>query len=190
MLQIGIHYTDVLEYLMGPIKAVNGRLAQLVLPGMRRRSEGRIVNVSSILGRVSVPFAGAYSASKFALEAATDALRIEESRFGVRVVLVEPGAVATNFRTTARQLADAQVDIGKSAFEAVYRRDLARLETGPGIPPEKVARVIVKAATARLPAARYRVGSDARAADWMRVVPTRLADFLLSRHSGLQRAKK
>src|SRR5439155_23686294 len=71
------------------------RLARLVLPGMRERGEGRIVNISSIAGRLSIPLMGWYAASKHALEAVTDALRVEVEADGVRVALVEPGMFAT-----------------------------------------------------------------------------------------------
>ena len=74
------------------------RLARLVLPGMRERGEGRIVNVSSVAGRMSTPLMGWYCASKHALEAVTDALRMEVEADGVRVVLIDPKAVGSGLR--------------------------------------------------------------------------------------------
>src|SRR5205823_8096418 len=77
------------------------RMAQLVLPGMRRQGWGRIVNLSSVAGRVTMPGAGYYAATKFAIEALSDALRFEVKGFGVRVAIVEPGPIRTRFTETA-----------------------------------------------------------------------------------------
>src|SRR4051794_35122238 len=77
------------------------RMAQLVLPGMRREGAGRIVNISSLAGRVTMPGSGPYSATKFAIEAMSDALRFEVRGFGIQVVVVEPGPIRTQFTATA-----------------------------------------------------------------------------------------
>ena len=85
------------------------RMAQLVLPGMRRQGWGRIVNMSSVAGRVTMPGSGPYSATKFAIEALSDALRFEVKGFGVRVSIVEPGPIRTRFTETANAgLPDAE----------------------------------------------------------------------------------
>ena len=79
------------------------RMAQLVLPGMRRSRKGRIINVSSVAGRVTLPGAGAYAASKYAIEAISDALRFEVRGFGIQVIVIEPGPIRTEFTATANR---------------------------------------------------------------------------------------
>ena len=135
------------------------RIARLVLPAMRERGEGRIVNVSSIAGRVSLPLLGWYCASKHGLEAMTDALRMEVARYGVKVVLVEPGSFATGIWGDARYPEQAAT----GEYAAAYRQ--ARTATArltaimPG--PWLVARTVRLALTSRRPLARYLVGIDA-----------------------------
>ena len=77
------------------------RMSQLVLPAMRQRRRGRIVNISSVAGRVTMPGAGVYAASKYAIEAISDALRFEVRGFGVRVIVIEPGPIRTAFTASA-----------------------------------------------------------------------------------------
>lgn len=143
------------------------RLTQLVLPAMRKQRSGRIVNIGSMGGKITFPGGGAYHASKYAVEALSDALRYEVAGFGVRVVLVEPGLITTNF--------DAAVAAGMPAGEgpyAAFNADVAEATTaaydGPlarfGGPPEAVAKVIEKALTARRPKPRYTVTLSAPAA--------------------------
>src|SRR5207247_2256727 len=86
------------------------RMAQLVLPGMRRKGAGRIVNISSLAGRVTMPGAGFYSASKFSIEAVSDALRFEVRGFGIRVVVIEPGPIRTAFTDTANAGFQSAID--------------------------------------------------------------------------------
>jgi NAD(P)-dependent dehydrogenase (short-subunit alcohol dehydrogenase family) len=137
------------------------RICRLALPGMRRRGGGRIVNVSSGLGRVPWPMGGWYSASKHALSAITHCLRVEMAHAGVRVSLVEPGAFATAMLD--RAVADlAHVDLSGGGAGYDRSRDLftAVSQRVPG--PEPVARAIAAALSARRPRARYTVGLDAR----------------------------
>ncbi|MFI6006339.1 SDR family NAD(P)-dependent oxidoreductase [Streptomyces sp. NPDC051366] len=137
------------------------RICRLALPGMRRRGGGRIVNVSSGLGRVPWPLGGWYSASKHALSAITHCLRVETAHAGVRVSLVEPGAFATamldravtDLNNTDPAGDRAGYDRSRTLFTAVNQRV-------PG--PEPVAKVIATALSARRPKARYTVGLDAR----------------------------
>lgn len=136
------------------------RICRLALPQMRLRGEGRIVNVSSGLGRVPWPLGGWYSASKHALSALTHCLRVEMAHAGVRVSLVEPGAFATAMLD--RAVDDlAQIDradaAGYDRSRALFGAVNARV---PG--PEPVARTIEKALTSPRPRARYTVGFDAR----------------------------
>jgi NAD(P)-dependent dehydrogenase (short-subunit alcohol dehydrogenase family) len=157
------------------------RLARLALPAMRDQGGGRIVNVSSIAGRTTAPFAGWYQAAKHALEALSDAMRIEVGGSGVRVVLVEPGGFKTGIweefeRDIARREADG------SRYAPAYRRSLRGqrlLEPIMGN-PKHVAKVIVSAVESRAPRARYLVGLDAQVmnlADSM--TPTAIKDRVI-----------
>ena len=138
------------------------RLCRLALPHMRARNEGRIVNVSSMLGVTTAPLVGWYSGVKHALEALTDALRVEVASAGVRVSLVEPGGVKTEIWQ------DLEGDLerrGATAYAGAYRRSHAgvRFIRPFMADPAGVADVIVRAMTTRLPRERYLVGIDAMA---------------------------
>jgi NAD(P)-dependent dehydrogenase (short-subunit alcohol dehydrogenase family) len=140
------------------------RLARLALPHMRSVGTGRIVNVSSIAGRTSAPFAGHYTGAKHALEALSDALRMEVAGAGVKVVLVEPGGFKTGiWEEFERDIAKREA--AGSRYLDAYRRSLTgqrMLEPIMGN-PEACAKVIATALTTRLPRARYLVGLDAQA---------------------------
>ncbi len=134
------------------------RLMQAVIPHMRVRGSGTIVNISSVAGRLSLPIIGAYSATKFALEALSDAARQELRPFGIHVVVVEPGNIATHFDTTSRTVSAAVLaHVPESPYRDAYRRDAAmgaRLHAGqPG--PDAVSRVVLNALAARHPRGRY-----------------------------------
>jgi NAD(P)-dependent dehydrogenase (short-subunit alcohol dehydrogenase family) len=152
---------------------------------MRERGGGRIVNVSSIAGRATSPFSGWYTAAKHALEAASDALRLEVARDGVRVVLVEPGG----FRTGIWE--DAERDVARRAgspYDQAYRRALQAIRLGTPFmgDPAQAARAIVHAIEARSPRARYLVGYDAQALALMdSLTPTGLKDRVLRLGLGL-----
>jgi NAD(P)-dependent dehydrogenase (short-subunit alcohol dehydrogenase family) len=145
------------------------RMAQLVLPGMRRQGFGRIVNMSSVAGRVTMPGSGYYSGTKFAIEAMSDALRFEVRGFGVRVSIVEPGPIRTRFTETANAgLPDAggtyagyHAAVAKADAEA----DQSKLLAGD---PEDVAKTVERAIEARNPRPRYRVTVPARLLPAMR----------------------
>jgi len=140
------------------------RLARLALPAMRALGKGRIVNVSSIAGRATAPFAGHYTGAKHALEALSDALRMEVAGDGIKVVLIEPGGFKTGIWEEMERDVDAREAAG-SRFASAYRRSLQGqrlLEPIMG-QPEACARVIVDALTARSPRSRYLVGLDAQA---------------------------
>lgn len=158
------------------------RMCQLVLPGMRRQRWGRIVNLSSIGGKLTFPGGGFYHGTKHAVEAISDALRFEVRPFGVRVILVEPGTVLTPFGDTAvASISDGGpyaafkqglADTVKGAYEGA----MARMAIGP----EKVAAVIEKAISARRPRTRYPVGLPARMGiAAKRVTPDRVFDAVL-----------
>jgi NAD(P)-dependent dehydrogenase (short-subunit alcohol dehydrogenase family) len=143
------------------------RLAQLALPGMRARRQGWIVNVSSMGGTLTFPGGGAYHASKYALEAVTDALRFETRGFGVRVIGIQPGLIRTGFAHAAgARLATPEVTSPYATFTAAVGRATSEVyEKGPlarlGGEPDAVARVILRALTARSPRARYAVTPSA-----------------------------
>lgn len=161
------------------------RLARLAVPHMRAAGEGRIVNISSIYGLTSTPFSGWYQASKHALEAVSDALRVEIARDGIKVVLIEPGGVKT--RIWEEMEAALRRRTG-SSYESQYRRVLALLEPSVAFmaDPEAVAEVIGKALTARAPRARYLVGPDARGiAATQSLVPTGVRDRIARVLTGL-----
>ena len=164
------------------------RLARLVLPGMRERGRGRIVNVSSIAGRMSNPLMGWYCASKHALEAVTDALRMEVEQDGVRVVLVEPGAFGTDIWTSAQQ--DGFPPPTSARYAAAYARAAslgARSESLPD--PVWVARTIRLALSNPLPMTRYAVGVDAVGGILAEtVLPSLVTDYVKSIASGLSRS--
>ena len=154
------------------------RLTRAVLPAMRRREDGAIVNVSSAVGRLAMPGAGVYSGSKHALEAMTDALRNEVREYGITVSLVEPGPVETPFGERAAEEMDNLDRSG--AYDSLYSMydDYDSLGAGaPGsVPPERVAGDIVNAASATKPAARYPVGPLAKGAELVRHLPASFSD--------------
>ena len=161
------------------------RMCQLVLPGMRRAGSGRIVNIGSMGGRLTFPGGGVYHATKYSVEALSDALRFEVQGFGVRVVLIEPGLIVTDFAKTAVASVDSAGTDGPYATfnravadgtDAVYRGPLARLGGGP----DSVARVIRRALSSRRPRARYRVTPSATLAiAQRRLTPDRVWDLAM-----------
>jgi NAD(P)-dependent dehydrogenase (short-subunit alcohol dehydrogenase family) len=163
------------------------RIARLVLPAMRDRRAGRIVNVSSVAGRVSLPMLGWYCASKQALESVTDALRMETAPFGVKVSLVEPGSYDTGIWRTG---ADLLPDDRASAYAEQYAVADARLRGGRELPgPRPVAIAVRKALTARRPLPRYVVGGGVRSTAVLdAVVPTAASDRVKQLATGLRSA--
>jgi NAD(P)-dependent dehydrogenase (short-subunit alcohol dehydrogenase family) len=145
---------------------VFGAIAVLraVLPAMRAARGGTVVNVSSVAGRVTIPFAGAYCASKHALEAISDALRVEVSPWGIRVVLVEPGPISTRFGDRARE-ATARILAVPGPYSRFYdgaeRASNEEFQMGKRA-PEAVARVIVAAIESKRPKTRYRIAPLAK----------------------------
>lgn len=163
-------------------------VARAFLPQLRA-SGGRIVNVSSVSGRVVSPFLGPYAASKFALEAFSDALRVELRPWGVRVILIEPGPIATPIWEKGAALAlEDRVADGNSPYAPFLPRARARLEraAASGRSPEIVAATILSALTARHPRARYLVTRRPLAfALFARLAPDWLRDRALGGALGL-----
>src|SRR5918993_4391104 len=142
------------------------RMCQLVLPGMRRQGYGRLVNVSSMGGRLTLPGAGFYHASKYAVEAVSDALRFEVEGFGIKVSIIEPGLIRTSFADAAVGSMDGQDDGPYAGFdEAVARATTQNYEQGPisrlAGEPEAVAEAIEQAISAGSPRSRYAVTPSA-----------------------------
>jgi NAD(P)-dependent dehydrogenase (short-subunit alcohol dehydrogenase family) len=167
-------------------------VTQAFLPALRR-ARGRIVNVSSIGGRVGLPLVGAYAASKFGLEGLSDSLRRELRAQGVDVILIEPGGVKTPIWKKGEKLADEMIgDEMPPEAEQLYgrmiqsvRAETAKIDEERGIEPREVAEVIGTALTARRPRARYLVGRDAKLrAQMAKILPDRVMDRLIGRALG------
>jgi NAD(P)-dependent dehydrogenase (short-subunit alcohol dehydrogenase family) len=133
------------------------RMIRAVLPQMRQQKAGRVINMSSISGKLVTPVGGTYSATKFALEALSDALRMELALFGIQVVLIEPGYIQTNFNATAQAQAKEILSHPDSPYQALYQQSLRVTTTmrksEPG--PEIVSQVVQQAIEASKPKARY-----------------------------------
>jgi NAD(P)-dependent dehydrogenase (short-subunit alcohol dehydrogenase family) len=164
---------------------------QALLPALRR-GRGRIINMTSIGGRLATPFLGPYNASKFALEAITDSLRLEVGQFGIDVVAIEPGAVATPIWEKGRRSAEeltarlpaAGLELYRGGVDAL-RKAVSDMERA-GVPPREVAQVVEHALTSPRPKTRYVVGRDAKVRLALsRLLPTRAMDRLVARTMGL-----
>jgi NAD(P)-dependent dehydrogenase (short-subunit alcohol dehydrogenase family) len=159
------------------------RLCQLVLPAMRAQRSGRIINMSSMGGRLTFPGGGIYHATKFALEAVSDVLRWEVRPFGIDVVVIEPGLIRTDFGRTAAQ---SVVGIGASDSPygdfntAVAERTAGAYEMPFATGPDTVARAVERAIKARRPRTRYLVTFGAHAVVGLRkLLPDRAWDLAL-----------
>src|SRR5437763_4789297 len=159
---------------------------------MLRASRGRVVHVGSSGGLVSTPFLGAYSASKFALEAVSDSMRMELRRWGIHVSLIDPGSIATEIWERSTGHADRLLEQMPPAFDLLYGpavpkiREAARKTERRGRPPIAVAKVVARALTHPRPKARYYVGADAKAqAALARLLPSSWKDRLILKVAGL-----
>ncbi len=163
-------------------------LTNRLVPAMRTQGYGRVVHISSVVGQVSIPFLGAYSASKFAVEALADAQRVELRGSGIAVAVVEPGPIITEFRRTAARRAAATLDLDRSRNAALYRAELERRENHTRQPdfinktPLDVAIKIAHALEADRPRRRYLITLPAYIGYFMRrVAPYALIDAVLAR---------
>jgi NAD(P)-dependent dehydrogenase (short-subunit alcohol dehydrogenase family) len=142
------------------------RMSQRVLPGMRRKLSGRIVNMSSIAGKLASPLFGPYSSSKHAVEAVSDAMRLEVYPFGIQVVLIEPGYIPTSMNRNAGELSSAYAKgAEQSPYKAVYQGFLnawSKTTKSSHYTPEDCARVILRAVEDDPPRARYAVTREAK----------------------------
>ncbi|HEX8075515.1 MAG TPA: SDR family oxidoreductase [Thermoleophilaceae bacterium] len=172
--------------LIGQVAATQGFLPLI------RKARGRIVNMSSIGGRVSNGFLAPYQASKFAIEAVTDSLRKELRPWGIHVVAIEPGSIATPIWDKGSESAFAMLEQMPAEAHELYGEaipkvaEMARKLGERAIPPERVAKVVLRALTARRPRTRYLVGTDARVQLALnRLLPDRAMDALEARMMGL-----
>jgi NAD(P)-dependent dehydrogenase (short-subunit alcohol dehydrogenase family) len=142
------------------------RMSQRVLPGMRRKLSGRIINMSSIAGKLVSPLFGPYSSSKHAVEAVSDAMRLEVYPFGIQVVLIEPGYIPTSMNRNAGELSSAYAQgAEQSPYKVVYQGFLnawGKTTKSSQYKPEDCARVIVRAIEDDPPRARYPVTREAK----------------------------
>ncbi len=160
---------------------------QAFLP-LLRRARGRIVNIGSISGRMATPFLGPYSASKFAMEALTDALRVEVQPWGIKVAIVEPGAIKTPLWDKSQAAGAALLKAAPAEGRDLYARAIEALQKAAtrsehaAIPADAVAQAVARALTARRPKTRYLVGRDARIqAAIVKLVPDKLRDHLIAK---------
>jgi NAD(P)-dependent dehydrogenase (short-subunit alcohol dehydrogenase family) len=160
------------------------RLCQLALPMMRAQKSGKIVNVTSIGGKIWEPLGAWYHATKFAVEGLSDCLRVEVAPFGVDVIVVEPGAIRTEWAGIAREGllqmsgGTAYAELAKRHARMLATADTSRLAS----PPEVVARTIVRAVSARRPKTRYATGGGARTILFLRkILSDRMFDRLIWR---------
>lgn len=165
------------------------RMSQLVLPHMRAAGAGRIINIASVAGHVSEPLGGWYHASKYAVEALSDAMRMELAPHGVRVAIIEPGAIRTEFGDIA---ADSLAEYSGSGAYAAQARRMARAHErmfgADAAEVDVVVDAIVHAATARRPRSRYQVPASARAmVAATKVVPSPVMDAVMGRMFGTHR---
>jgi NAD(P)-dependent dehydrogenase (short-subunit alcohol dehydrogenase family) len=163
-------------------------LTNRLIPVFREQGYGRIVNISSVVGRLSLPFLGIYSASKFALEAVSDAQRIELSPDSISVSIVEPGPIATRFSTHCAEEGEQALDTEHSRFGSAYlkyfdtRRNGGMAEDRFRLPPEAVAKKILHALESPHPKIRYCVTLPAYLGSWTaRFVPAGLIDRMMIR---------
>lgn len=165
-------------------------LTQAFIP-LLRQARGRIINMGSVAGLNALPFIGPYSASKYALEALTDSLRVELRPWGIQVAIIEPGVVATPIWEKSLQAAVSLESALPSGLMELYGKVLEILKAEiqktaqRGFPPEHVAEAVLHALSSPNPRTRYQVGRDAKLRLLFRCLPDRLKDWLIIRKVGL-----
>ena len=164
-------------------------LTNALLPIMYQQGFGRVIQISSVLGFVAMPFRGAYIASKFALEGISDTLRLELKNTNIHVSLIEPGPITSRFRENSLELFNKNINSEKSRFHDQYQSTISRLETkGPAVPftlgPEAVTKKVLHALNSKSPKARYYVTFPTYLFAYLRrALPTKILDNALSRSS-------
>jgi NAD(P)-dependent dehydrogenase (short-subunit alcohol dehydrogenase family) len=171
------------------------RVTQAALPSMRERKRGRILMMSSVAGLVTVPAQGAYSSSKHALEGLTNALRLEMFPFGIEVILIEPGYIATGMQQAAAELTSAYKEkFRTSPYSTLYTQFAASAKNARAtskITPEDCARVMLRAIEASRPKPRYGVTRLATIVKWgKRLLSDGAVDALICRRLGIKRERR
>lgn len=162
-------------------------LTRAVISVMRKQGHGKIIQNSSVLGLVAMPYRGAYIASKFALEGLTDTLRLELKGSGIHISLIEPGPITSQFRANALAAFKQHIDIENSVHAPIYQRTLQRLGASKGenkftLGPDAVFKALDKIITSKKPKARYYVTTPTTLFAFLkRVLPNTWLDFLLSK---------
>lgn len=161
-------------------------LTRQVIPLMREQNSGRIIQCSSVLGFIAMPFRGPYNASKHALEGYTDTLRMEIAPFGIQVVSIQPGPVTSRFRANALAMFERTIKAEGSAYEADYTRQLARMRSTARdsfeLGPESVTEALIKALESTNPRPIYRVTTPTHIMAYAkRVLPTRALHTFLAK---------
>jgi NAD(P)-dependent dehydrogenase (short-subunit alcohol dehydrogenase family) len=164
------------------------QLTTLCLPLMRANGAGRVVQNSSVLGLVAMKWRGAYNASKFAIEALSDTMRLELRDTDIKVVLIEPGPITSRFTEHALAAFNRNVDSERSVYKTSYAAQRARLGRGGSnrfkLPPEAVLEKLIQALDSPRPHARYYVTTPTHIMAWCRrFLPQRLLDYVLNRAS-------
>jgi NAD(P)-dependent dehydrogenase (short-subunit alcohol dehydrogenase family) len=167
------------------------RVTQVFLPLLRKR-RGRIVNISSISGRIASPFVGPYAATKFALEAISDAWRVELRPWGIRISIVEPGKVPTPIWNKARKALDEFAHSCSEEAKKLYGElfELSEKFGREGIPADRVAKAVEHALLSKRPKIRYLLGVDAKVGALVAKLPTRLRDWVFASHLPKYRQRK
>ncbi len=178
---------DVLRYQFEVNVFGMQQLTNALIPSFRQRGRGRIVNISSVLGRMTIPFLGAYCASKHAMESLSDALRVELVNSGIAVALVEPGPIESSFRNNSADMAEQTLDVEASRFGAEYAKEIERRKKPKKkkkqfmLPPEAVAAKVLHALESARPQRRYCVTLPAYAGAMLRrFAPDALLDHVLA----------
>ncbi|OKH28059.1 SDR family oxidoreductase [Chroogloeocystis siderophila] len=170
-------------------------LIRAVVPQMRNQGGGRIINISSLGGRLAFPFGGLYSSSKFALEGLSDALRMELEPFNIKVSVIEPGPVSTNFFAASAQAVEENVAAPeKSPYRTAFTKlkNLESQTSRQAWKSERVAEVIIKALVARNPRPRYVAATGGRILIFMmtKVLPTKIVDAFWQKFYGIDLVAK
>jgi short-subunit dehydrogenase len=170
-------------------------LIRAVVPQMRSQGGGRIINVSSLGGRLAFPFGGLYSSSKFALEGVSDALRMELEPFNIKVSVIEPGPVSTNFFAASAQAVEKNIAAPEtSPYRAAFAKlkNLEKQTSSQAWTSERVAEVIIKALVARNPRPRYIAATGGRILLFMmtKVLPIKVVDAFWQKFYGIDLVAK
>ncbi len=167
-------------------------LTNAIIPVMRRQGHGRIIQISSVLGIVSLPFRGAYNASKAAVESLSDALRIELRGSNIYVSLIEPGPIESEFRTNALQISNGELDNEHSVHRLVYEKMRNKTQDVKNkdlftLPPDAVVKKIIHALESRKPKIHYFVTTPTYILTTLkRLLPSRAMDWLVWQMSKLE----